>query len=79
MKNIFQKVLSNIENNLNMDNGYKIGDVVPYRNTRGKIKRAKITSFETVENGKVWFHGINTETKAKVWYPVHISKMLKLN
>lgn len=62
-----------------MDNGYKIGDVVPYRNTRGKIKRAKITSFETVENGKVWFHGINTETKAKVWYPVHISKMLKLN
>lgn len=24
-------------------------------------------------NGKVWFHGIDTDTKAKVWYPVHIS------
>lgn len=61
-----------------MNNDYKIGDVVPYRNTRGNIKLAKITSFETVDNGKVWFHGINIETKAKVWYPVHISKTLKI-
>ena len=54
----------------------KIGDIVPYHNTRGNIKKAKITSFKTVPNGKVWFKGINIETKAKVWYPLHISKEL---
>lgn len=57
-------------------NKFKIGDIVSYRNTRGNIKKAEITSFETVDNGKVWFHGIDTETKAKVWYPVHISEKL---
>lgn len=62
-----------------MDNDYKIGDIVPYRNTRGNIKFAKIASLQTVRNGKVWFNGIDTETKAKVWYPVHISKTLKIN
>lgn len=55
---------------------FKIGDIVSYRNTRGNIKKAEITSFETVDNGKVWFHGIDTETKANVWYPVHISETL---
>ena len=54
----------------------KIGDIVPYKNTRGNIKLAEIASFETVDNGKVWFHGIDTVTKAKVWYPVHISQTL---
>lgn len=55
---------------------YCIGDVVPYKNTRGNIRLAKITSFETVRNNKVWFNGIDTKTNAKVWYPVHISKTL---
>lgn len=55
---------------------FKVGDIVPYRNTRGNIKKAEITSFETVDNGKVWFHGIDTDTKAKVWYPLHISEKI---
>ena len=58
---------------------YKIGDIVPYKNTRGNIKLAKIESLETVENGKIWFRGIDIETKAKVFYPVHISKKLTIN
>lgn len=57
-------------------NKLKVGDIASYRNTRGNIKKAEITSFETVDNGKVWFHGIDTDTKAKVWYPVHISEEL---
>lgn len=63
------------KSNLEMSK-FKVGDIVPYRNTRGNIKKAEIISFETVDNGKVWFHGIDTETKAKVWYPVHISEKL---
>ncbi|WP_099465156.1 hypothetical protein [Parabacteroides provencensis] len=55
---------------------YKIGDIVLYRNTRGNIKRAEITSFKIVENGNTWFNGIDTVSKAKVWYPVHISEKL---
>lgn len=55
---------------------FEVGDIVPYRNTRGNIKKAKITSFKTVPNGKVWFNGIDIETKAKVWYPLHISEKL---
>lgn len=58
---------------------FKIGDVVPYRNTRGNVKLVEITSFETLENGNVWFNGIDIVTKAKVWYPAHISKNLKQN
>ncbi len=50
-----------------------IGDIVLYNNTRGNIKNAEITSFKDVGNGKVWFNGIDTQTKAKVWYPTHIS------
>lgn len=57
-------------------NKLKVGDIASYRNTRGNIKKAEITSFETIDNGKVWFHGIDTDTKAKVWYPVHISEEL---
>ncbi|WP_278625370.1 hypothetical protein [Parabacteroides gordonii] len=57
---------------------YKIGDIVPYRNTRSNVKRAKITSLETVDNGKIWFWGIDTVTGAKVWYPVHRSEQLEL-
>lgn len=55
---------------------YKVGDVVPYRNTRGNRRFAKITSFQTVDNGKNWFNGIDVLTEAKVWYPVHISEKL---
>lgn len=57
---------------------YKVGDIVPYRNTRRNVRRAKITSSETVENGKIWFHGVDTVTKVKVWYPVHISEKLEI-
>ena len=57
--------------------GFKEGDIAPYRNTRGKIRLAKITKFKVIEGGKVWFHGINTTTKAKVWYSTHISLKLK--
>lgn len=56
---------------------YNIGDVVPYKNTRGNVKLARITAFEKVDNGKIWFKGIDTQTEANVWYPVHISKTLK--
>ena len=55
---------------------YKIGDIVPYKNTRGNIKLAKITSLEIVQNGKTWFKGISIETEAKVFYPEHISRKL---
>ena len=52
---------------------FAVGDIVPYRNTRGNIKLAEITSFKTIErNGKIWFYGIDTVTKAHVFYPVHI-------
>lgn len=57
-------------------NKFKVGDIVLYRNTKRNIKKVEITSFETVDNGNVWFHGIDTETKAKVWYPVHLSESL---
>jgi len=60
-------------------NEYKVGDIVPYKNTRGNIKLSKITSLDDPENGKVWFRGVDTVTKAKVYYPVHISKKLKSN
>lgn len=57
---------------------YKVGDIIPYRNTKRNVRRAEITSFETVENEKIWFHGVDTVTKAKVWYPVHISEKLEI-
>lgn len=55
---------------------YKVGDIVPYRNTRGNVKYAKITSLKPVDNGSVWFCGIDTITKANVWYPMHKSEIL---
>ena len=55
---------------------YKVGDIVPYINTRGNVRMTKITSFVSYPNGKIWFHGIDTKTNAKTWYPVHISKIL---
>lgn len=59
---------------------FAVGDVVPYRNTRGNVKLAEITSFKTIErNGKIWFYGIDTVTKAEVFYPVDISLQLKQN
>ena len=52
----------------------KVGDIVKYKNTKGNIKNASITSFVTIEiSGKIWFKGIDTQTKAKVWYPKHLS------
>lgn len=71
------KIVSCVQNHPSVwaeKNTLKIGDVVPYKNTRGNIKNAEITSFEVIErNGKIWFHGIDTISKAKVWYPTHIS------
>lgn len=59
------------------DNPFNVGDVVPYKNTRGNIREATISSFEVVDNGDTWFHGINTTNGAKVWYPLHLSLKLK--
>lgn len=56
----------------------KIGDTVPYINTRGNIVEVKIQSFEIINNGDVWFRGLDSNTNAKVHYPVHISvKLMK--
>lgn len=59
------------------NNPYKVAQVVKYRNTRGNIKDCEITDF-VMNGGKnpLWFHGIDTTTKAKVYYPVHISLTL---
>lgn len=57
---------------------YQIGDVVPYKNTRGNIKECTIESFYLTQGrNPLWFHGIDTVTKAKVFYPVHLSKGFK--
>jgi len=57
-----------------------IGDVVPYKNTRSNIKQATITEFEKIEsNNSIWFRGFDVITKAKVWYPLHISLEIKRN
>ena len=58
---------------LSGSDGYSIGDIVPYVNTRQNVRYAKITYFERVDNGKVWFHGIDIDTNANVWYPIHLS------
>lgn len=59
-------------------NEYNIGDIVPYINNMGNLRKAKISSFEThKKNGKIWFHGINIKTKANVYFPVQISLMLR--
>lgn len=50
-----------------------VGDVVPYKNSRGNIEKAEITSFKTLDDGRIWFWGIDIRTKAEVWYPTHIS------
>lgn len=55
---------------------YKVGDIVPYINTRRNVKLAKIISLEKVDNGKTWFNGIDIITGAKVWYPIHLSKRI---
>lgn len=57
-----------------MENPYKIGDTVKYKNTRSNIKECVITEFKTVDSkNPLWFYGIDTITKAKVFYPVHLS------
>lgn len=58
----------------------KIGDIVPYTNTRSNIKHATITEFvKTEAKNPIWFRGIDTITKAKVWYSLHISLELQQN
>lgn len=53
---------------------YNIDDIVPYKNTRGNIKKARVTGFKFLErNNKWWFYGEDIETKAKVYYPEHRS------
>ena len=44
---------------------FKVGDIVPYRNTRGNIKKAEITSFETVDNGRFGFMVLTRIPKQK--------------
>lgn len=56
---------------------YKVGDIVPYKNTRSNVRHAVIDSFEKVDNGKIWFRGIDTITGAKVWRPVYVSEKLE--
>lgn len=54
-----------------MTSAYDInpGDIVPYRNTASRIVFAQVESIENARlTGKPWFHGIDTKTKAKVWY-----------
>lgn len=60
------------------DCGYAIGQEVPYRNTRSNIKSARIDSFVIVDSGRVWFKGVDTVSKANVYYPVHLSKELQV-
>jgi hypothetical protein len=67
---------SSSENEISGLHNYRIGDVVRYKNTRGNIKQATIKGFEIVDNGKYWFNGIDIETKAKVFYPIHLSAKL---
>jgi len=57
---------------------YMIGDIVPYKNTKGNIKLAKIIGFKSLENKRTWFYGIDTITNAKVFYPVHGSRELDM-
>lgn len=54
---------------------FSVGNIVPYKNSRGKIVSAKITALEDTRNG-VWFHGIDTATQAKVWYSCRRSLQL---
>lgn len=52
-------------------NPFKIGDIVPYINSRGSVRFTKITSFDTIErNGHGWHNGVDTKTGAKTYYPV---------
>jgi hypothetical protein len=55
---------------------YSEEDIVSYKNTRGNIREAKITGFNLNEKGKWWFYGIDTKTKAHVFYPEHLSRTL---
>jgi hypothetical protein len=52
---------------------FKIGDIVPYKNTRSNVSRALIESFINQPNGTVWFTGTDIKTKAAVWYGLHCS------
>ncbi len=57
---------------------FSIGSIVPYINSAGKVREAEIT--EIVNNKhtyfKFWYYGIDTMTKAKVWYSISKSKKL---
>lgn len=56
-----------------LDHTFHVGSMLPFINTAGKESVAQITSFKRVENGKIWFTGINVVTNKEVWYPVHKS------
>ncbi len=58
----------------------KIGEVVPYKNSKGNIENVKIESFQIISNGNVWFNGIDTRTNSRVFYPIHVSiRLMKTN
>ena len=52
---------------------FKVGDIVPYKNTRGNIRETKITEFKELSDGNVWFYGNDTVTGSITYYPVHLS------
>ena len=52
---------------------FKVGDIVPYKNTRGNIRETKITEFKELSDGNVWYYGNDTVTDAITYYPVHLS------
>ena len=54
----------------------KTGDVVPYRNSHGKVCTAEVIEVVLVGAGKFWFRGTDVKTKAKVWYSCSISEKL---
>lgn len=61
----------------NISHFYCIGAIVPYKNTRGDIKKAEITKFKQIErNKKWWFYGKDIKTNAEVFYPEHLSRAL---
>jgi hypothetical protein len=54
---------------------FSIGSIVPYINSAGRVREAEITEFKDTNTG-IWFYGIDTKTKAKVWYSVSKSEKL---
>ncbi|WP_446788239.1 hypothetical protein, partial [Macellibacteroides fermentans] len=59
------------------DRAYKIGDIVPYTNSNGHIKLARIVGFKNTETKRCFF-GKDTITNYKVFHSVLESKELEM-